>query len=529
MEPRTRAFLLAASLTAAALLLASGLQAADYPPAVKKAVNSILDKELQRHCEVLASDAYEGREAGTKGGLAAACYVAGQFERCGLRPGGEGGTWFRKFPIGQGAPGKKGELADANWIEVFVCPGAVSLKRFAFGKEFFPYSFSGLGFAAGEVLFVGYGIEAPELGFDEYKGLDLKGKVVLLLSEEPKEKDPKSPFDGTSSTPHAEALRKAKLAESKGAAAVLIVPNPLHHEADAPRGEGETAWPPADPAAPRLSVPCACVSPAVAQEILRAEKGNLKAAQEKIDGALKPAPVAFKKASVHLRVAAQGDEGGAGINVVGVLEGRDPALKDECVVIGAHYDHVGFGRFASMGKPGAVHNGANDNASGTAGVIVLARAFTEFQVETKRSIVFVAFDGEEKGLLGAKAYVNSPAFPIDRTAAMLNMDMIGRGNPGRIFVGGGTLNKTMNGILSRISAQFQMGLDLKGLDSFLQASDQAPFMDKGVPCIFVCGGMHAGYHTPEDDTNLLLGKKMESIVRTLMLVAFETADLKERP
>jgi Zn-dependent M28 family amino/carboxypeptidase len=215
--------------------------------------------------------------------------------------------------------------------------------------------------------------------------------------------------------------------------------------------------------------------------------------------------------------------------VVGIFEGADDSMKEECVVIGAHLDHIGMGHFASRGKRGQVHNGANDNASGTAGVLALARVFTHIGIEPRRTVVFVAFDGEEKGLLGSKHYVKSPSIPLDKTVAMLNMDMIGRGPIKKIKVGGGTLNKTLNGILSRISARFGMGLDLKGLDAFLRNSDQAPFMDRKIPCIFLSSGLYSGLHSEKDDPELLNSKKMEAIVRTMMLVAVEVANMKKRP
>jgi hypothetical protein len=461
--------------------------AADYSPRVKKAVNSISGKEIQRHIEVLASDAYEGREAGKRGAFFSGCYIAHLFEQYGLKPGGEGGTYFQSFSLGRGGAPKDAGMEDTNLLEMLVITRRKAwLVRFEYNKDFIPFRFSGSRYCASSAVIAGYGITAPEYGYDDYKGLDVKGKIVILLSHEPQEKDP--------------------LAVDK-----------------------VTAWPPGGGAEGCLGIPCARCSMNVVNEILKVEKKKLKKIQQDIDRSLKPVKVKIEKCALTFRIQAQADRHGMGRNVIGIYEGSDPALKDECVVLGAHYDGIGFGHFASRGKPGEVHNGANDNASGTAGVIALARAITELEVKTKRTLVFAAFDGEEKGLIGSKHYVQSPVIPIKKTIAMLNMDMIGRGPVRKIKVGGGTLNPTLQGILSRISGRFRLGLDLKGLDAFLRNSDQAPFMDKGIPCIFLSSGLYNGLHSHEDDAHLMNQTKLEAIVRTMMLVAAEVANLKKRP
>jgi hypothetical protein len=488
--------------------------AADYSPRVKKAVNSISGKEIQRHIEVLASDAYEGREAGKRGAFFSGCYIAHLFEQYGLKPGGEGGTYFQSFSLGRGGAPKDAGMEDTNLLEMLVITRRKAwLVRFEYNKDFIPFRFSGSRYCASSAVIAGYGITAPEYGYDDYKGLDVKGKIVILLSHEPQEKDPESVFKGVELTKHADPIEKARLAEKNGAVGVLIVPNPLHHEKDPLAVDKVTAWPPGGGAEGCLGIPCARCSMNVVNEILKVEKKKLKKIQQDIDRSLKPVKVKIEKCALTFRIQAQADRHGMGRNVIGIYEGSDP----------------GFGHFASRGKPGEVHNGANDNASGTAGVIALARAITELEVKTKRTLVFAAFDGEEKGLIGSKHYVQSPVIPIKKTIAMLNMDMIGRGPVRKIKVGGGTLNPTLQGILSRISGRFRLGLDLKGLDAFLRNSDQAPFMDKGIPCIFLSSGLYNGLHSHEDDAHLMNQTKLEAIVRTMMLVAAEVANLKKRP
>jgi hypothetical protein len=501
--------------------------AADYGSEVKKAVNSIYGKDIQRHVEVLASDAYEGREAGKKGAVLSGNYIARHYSEYGLKPGMASGTFFQEFSI-RGGNRTQGKVANANSLEVSHVKKRAAPKTFLYSTDFIPYSFSGCDWVSGEVVFAGYGISAPEYGYDDYAGLKVEGKIVVVLSHEPQEGDPKSVFEGKKLTQHAAAYQKAKLAEKKGAKAILVVPNPGFHKAD-PLVDDKTAWPPGAGGDGTVGIPAVRCSRTVVGELFRFEKKDLGKLQDRIDGALKTLQVKMRYARLSLRVSAQGDVMGCGRNVVGLYEGCDDKLKNEYVVIGAHYDHIGMGNFASRGKRGQVHNGANDNASGTAGVILLAKKFTEFEIKVKRTVVFACFDAEEKGLVGSKHYVASSPVPLGSTIAMLNMDMIGRGPPRKIKVGGGTLNKTLHGILSRISARFRMGLDLKGLDSFLRNSDQAPFMDKGIPCIFLSSGLYPDLHRETDDAHLMNQNKMQAIVRTMMLVAVEVANLKERP
>ncbi len=521
---------LAAALLALPALWAGAAAGADYSPAVKKAVNSITGREIQTHVEVLASDAYEGREAGARGGVLAGNYVARFFREYGLKPCGNDGTFFQAFALGGGGGGAgAGKIEDANSLEV-TGKGKEGSKGFEYGKDFKPYRFSGCSSASGEVVFAGYGISAPEFGYDDYAGLDVKGRIVAVLSHEPGETNPASPFDGANPTKHSDPREKALLAAKMGAAAVLIFPNPANHAAD-PLADGDlTEWPAPDAEQSRVGIPALRCLLCVAERMLSAENKDLGKLQKAADEKMKPFSHKAAKSAVFVRVSDRGDPLGQGRNVICMHEGSDPDLKSEAVVVGAHYDHIGFGRFASMGgKAGEIHNGANDNASGTAGVMAIARAFAEMSVSTRRSVVFVAFDGEEKGLLGSKHYVQSPVAPLDRTVAMLNMDMIGRGPPDKIKVGGGTLNQTLQSILSAISARFSMGLDLKGLDAYLANSDQAPFLEKGIPCIFLSSGLYPELHKPDDDPPLLNQAKMQSIARTMLIVTVEVADLRKKP
>ena len=206
--------LLAAAVLALAIAPAA---AADYPASVKKAVNSIYGKEIQRHADVLASDAYEGREAGKLGAVMAGNYVARFFKAYGLKPLGENGSFFQSFSV-RGASPQAGKLEDANTLEVLSARKGSAPRGFAYGKDFLPYVFSASVSAEGDVVFAGYGITAPEYGYDDYKGLKVEGCIVLVLSHEPQEDDGDSVFEGRKLTRHADPRVKAELAAKRGAA-----------------------------------------------------------------------------------------------------------------------------------------------------------------------------------------------------------------------------------------------------------------------------------------------------------------------
>ncbi|MCU0723267.1 MAG: M20/M25/M40 family metallo-hydrolase, partial [Planctomycetes bacterium] len=507
--------LLAAAL--AALLAAGAPPSLAGDPEPRGGPESITGKELLEHVKVLSSAAYRGRSSGTPDCEAAARYLASQFKKSEV-PGGlkDDSRYFQAFPIVLRA-----ELGTSCAL---VLQGPRGIRACALEREFVPLSCSGNGAKKGKVVFAGYGITAPEFAWDDFAGIDAKGRIVLCLRHEPRASDAASPFRGKESTEHAYLLTKVLNAQAHGAAAVLIANDPL----SVPLGD-DVLKPFGGPSDARVKIPAAFVLQIVADEILAGSGETLGGLQARIDGAMKPSSLeipgrtAGLSADVRRRsVPTQ--------NVVAFVEGSDPERKGEFVVVGAHYDHVGTGEYGSrLGAAGRgkIHPGADDNASGTAAVLEIAEAAAGLAAKPRRSLLFVAFSGEERGLLGSSAYVAGPARPLDRTVAMLNLDMISRGPARSASVGfTGTWAK-WDGILREAGAA--LGLRLETTKGGTGASDHAPFLQARIPCLMFFSGLHEDYHTPGDTWDKADPETMQGIARLAYLAAVAAADSPERP
>jgi hypothetical protein len=342
------------------------------------------------------------------------------------------------------------------------------------------------------VVFAGYGIRAPALGYDDYAGLDVNGKAVLVFTHEPQENDSRSPFEGKALTPGAAVAAKAREAAGRGAVMLIVADDPSHHLEVA---VSRTWW--SDPQSEELPIPVVRV---VRARLTRAGIGvDLDRMGYLIDGTLKPQSqpvtglsVSYTEWRARLRAPLR--------NVVGMIPGADPVKAKEAIVIGAHYDHLGTGgRFSDAPEAtGSVHNGADDNASGTAAMIEACRALAQSAKRPARSIVCAAFAGEEIGLLGSGRYVSNPPIAMAHTAAMINLDMVGRAH-GRVMMS--VVNATPDMDLYRelrpltrlLLADFKNGGYAPG------SSDDDSFIRHGVTTIAFFTGFHADYHRPSDD------------------------------
>ena len=360
---------------------------------------------LRDHVKTLTAPEMEGRASGTPGAERAARHIAAEFQRLGLKPGGDGG-WLQTFSVPTGI-----RLGEGNALAL----RAPTARALALGREFVPLAVSADGQQEAELVFAGYGISAPDLKWDDYAGLDVRGRMVLVLEGEPRRADPTGPFRRPDTYHYTERTHKIINARERGAAGVLIVVG----------GAGDAL-----PALTGVSQPWSILAAAVtrgAADALLAPAGTTAGASvAAIDGAGAPRSFAVPGARVGLQISLVREHGRTD-NVIGILPGRDARLLEEAVVIGAHYDHLGRGGEGSLAPDdaGAVHHGADDNASGVAALLGLARAFTEAG-GAPRTLVFVAFSGEEMGLLGSAHYVRKPAHPLARTVLMLNLDMVGR-------------------------------------------------------------------------------------------------------
>ena len=460
----------------------------------------------------LASDKLKGRGTGTPELDLAADYIAGRFREFGLQPLDAKG-YFQAFNVTTNA-----RLGNANRFAYTENGRQTELK---FREDFIPFNFSAGGELSGPVVFAGYGITANEYHYDDYAGLDVKDKIVLILRHEPQEYDEKSVFAGRIYTEHAQFFSKASNAKMHGARGVILINDRANHS-----GEQDTLENFANSVGPAdAGIPFVQIKAEVADRWFAAAGKKLEEIQAAIDKDLKPKSFALPG---RLRVEARLDLERAQKkvnNVAAYLPGR----TDEYIVIGAHYDHLGLGEQFSMApsQVGTVHPGADDNASGTAGVIELARWFSK-QPQPKRGVLFVTFAGEELGLLGSSYYVNHPSLPIEKAVAMLNMDMIGRIREGKVFVGGTGSGTNLKALIEEIAPKYRMNLDYSEIGGY-GSSDHTSFTTKQVPVLFFFSGLHGDYHKPSDTWEKIEAGEAVKLLALVSDVAGRLIETAERP
>ncbi len=470
------------------------------------AADSSADVSPQRylqHVKYLASDSLKGRGNDLPELQKAARYVADRMRACGLQP--VNGSYFQPFTA------TTGTIAGPN----------NRLDHYTPGKDFQPLGISDSGSFNAEVVFAGYGITAEEYKYDDYRGLDVKGKVVLVLRHEPQENDEKSVFLGKEFTRNAGIMEKAMNARDHGAAAMLLVNDPLNH------GDDGDPFIPMDAlmGPEKLGILTVHVKRQVADALLAPAGKTLSQLQEAIDRDLSNQSVALKtRLEGHVDVARQHTQLS---NVMGLLPGRDPQRKAQVIVIGAHYDHLGLGAKNSLAprQVGQIHHGADDNASGTAGVLELACDLHNANLQ--RSVLFVAFAGEELGLLGSSHYVKAPPFPLEQTGAMLNLDMIGRAKDRKLYVGGVGTAKEFRPLLEEEDKAVNLKLEFS--TSGYGASDHTSFTARQVPTLFFFSGLHSDYHKPSDTWDKIDAVTAADILRLAERVVKRLDALPEKP
>lgn len=446
--------------------------------AVKAAVSA---ERIIEHIKYLSSEELEGRGTGDPGGVLAADYIAGLFAEAGLAPAGDEGSYLQGFDAVVGSSlGVNNELS-ASYGDVQI--------MYEQGVDFRPMSFSESAGACGEAVFVGYGITAPRYGYDDYEGVDVKGKIVLVMRHEPAEQDEKSPFEGTSLTHYSDLNYKAMNAREHGASAMVLFTDPLNHKdageelLDFDARAGKTA----------VGIPCAQMTLADAGGLFAVAGLDLGLLQAEIDREIKPKSRLLPGMSLSLTASVSRDARHT-YNVLGRLEGADPDLREHTVVIGAHYDHLGV-------TDGEMYPGADDNASGTAALLELARVLPQMDPPPARSIIFAAFGAEEIGLLGSsylagQLVAESGSGEITRPDVMVNMDMVGRLRDNELMVGGVGSSPLFRPILEEMAAGRGFNLDYS--EAGYGPSDHSPFYAKGVPVLFFFTGVHDDHHKPTD-------------------------------
>ena len=484
------------------------------------------EERLRRDVTFLASDKLEGRGPGTKGIDRAADYIAGQFKLAGLEPGGPGGGWFQPFTI-HGS----GKLEGAGLSLRGPLGQSIDLSE---GKDFTVVGFSGSGRVTAPVVFAGFGITAPNLGYDDYKGVDVAGKVVLLLRRAPRYGNDQVPFDGDGRDQHASLENKIANAELHRAAAVLLV----NDDTGLDRGDKLVPFEAAASAPNPGSIPFVHVRRDLADAMLFAALGrSVRDVEQAIDRDLRPQSAPLPGWTVGLEVKVRRQTIPVK-NVVGVLPGAGP-LAGETVVVGAHYDHLGYGDAGSRLKPAdrgkkLIHHGADDNASGTTALMELARQFGRMKGRQGRRLVFIAFSGEERGLLGSRFYCNKePLSPLAGTAAMVNLDMVGRLRPDaktgkdKLIVEGVGTAKGFSTLVEEVNKKYDFRLiEKKGGTG---PSDQDSFYRRKVPVLFLWTGYHSDYHLPSDTADKINVPGMARVVDITEGLISRLAGEKSRP
>jgi Zn-dependent M28 family amino/carboxypeptidase len=385
-------------------------------------------------------------------------------------------------------------------------------------QDFVPISFSNTSDFEGGVAFAGYGITAPELSYDDYSGIDVKDKAVIVFRHNPQESDPHSRY-----AVHAELIGKAINARQHGAKAIVFITDPNNHARE------EDAVGPATKNTEPDDVGIASIHArrdAVAAVFAQIGK-SLPEVQKTIDSSLKP--LSFDLPAARIKLSTDVIRTRKKVrNVIAAVEGSDPQLKSEWVVVGAHYDHLGLGERDSLAPSqiGQVHHGADDNASGTSGVLELAR-LTAKDRPMKRSVLFMTFAGEELGLLGSSYFVNHPTIQLDKVTTMINMDMIGRLQNDRLFIGGVGTSPDFKSWIEELDKPIGLNLDFS--DTGYGSSDQTSFTAKHIPVLFFFSGLHSDYHKPSDTYDKINADGAKKIMSLAYLALDRVANSSTRP
>ena len=537
--------------TAIIVLVCAGCAALVQAQADKVPFNdSIRVADLKADLFFLAGDGFKGRLVGTPENALAAEFVRSRFERAGLRPAA-GESFIQPVNLTIATLGRE------NLLEIGGSDGAA--MRLRPEQDFYPQRFSASGHVRAPLVYAGFGITHPALSYDDYGGDRVKGRVVLILEHEPGERDPASPFDGVVTAEPAVPIKKVLAAQDRGAAGVLMVADVHNHPAAMNfEAQAKAFWPAEPPRidrftlaswADRVRIPVAQISPALAEILVRGSGRSLADLSRAAETRNGFQPLALGGVEVALTTSVDRhvvqDR-----NVLGFIEGSDPRLKDEVVIVSAHYDHEGADDLR-------IFNGADDDGSGTVALIEIAEAYglaAQANQRPRRSVLLACWGSEERGpLLGSWAYTENPIWPLERTVAVLNMDMIGRNE--EVPVGGGprfngldvqtaesnrnavnllgyTRTPELSALVERSNKAYGLELKLRydnNASNLLRRSDQWPFLQRGVPALWFHSGLHPDYHTQYDRPEKINYEKMEKIARLVHHASWVLANQDGRP
>jgi hypothetical protein len=483
-----------------------------------RALERITPEDVQRNIFYLASDTMRGRNTPSPELDTAAAYIAREFARDGLRP--VNGSYYQHVLL------NIVNLGEPNALRVR--SGSVE-KSYEIKTDFSPFEMTSNSSVRGPVVFAGYGITAPRYHYDDYAGIDVRGKIVFVLRHEPGEDDSTSVFMGTALTEYSSVETKVRIAMEHGAVGVMVATDPLNHSSLAPRG---FPWPSFSRLIPKDAlpltlgeeekgkVPVVHVGEGVIVQLF-GSVDSLRTLQRLIDARLSPRSCALAGVEAFIQTGTEIRDMSAN-NVIGVLPGSDPALKSETVIVGAHYDHLGY---LKQHAPGArwIFNGADDNASGTCALLEVAAALGGLPSSPRRTVLCIAFSGEEKGLFGSEYYARHPLFPLKSTVAMLNMDMVGMNGEDSLFLVGSEGSPDIARIAREEDARVGFILvDLKLRPG--EGSDHMSFMKRNIPDLFFHSGDESVYHTVNDRPELINTRKVARTASLVFLTAYHIAN-----
>jgi len=466
----------------------------------------ITSRELRQHIQYLASDELRGRRTGEEGNRMAAEYIADQFRSYGLTPIGDNGTYFQQFPFLKDV--KEGEH---NAFEVQTGSTHYIYKH---GEQFLPLPLSLDTTLSAPLIFAGYGISlsTDSVKYDDYAQIDVHGKIVLVLRYSP------NGADGGPFTEKMSIVAKTLAATERGASGIIFITAP-------PGKDGDALKTIKSPNA-TFGVAACAFSWKSLDTLFKSIGKDLASIQARIDSTKSPSSFELQNTSAMLRTDFR-KEYSTSANIVGYLEGHDDGLKNDVFVMGAHMDHLGMGGEGSLAPDTvAIHHGADDNASGTAGLLEAAQYLSAERGRIKRSILFIAFSGEELGLLGSDYYVKHPLLPAEHTIGMLNMDMIGRMKDSVLVIEGMGTSPQWEPIVRK---ENQDSLDIKLKPDGFGPSDHASFYAKDIPVMFFFTNLHSDYHRPSDTWDKINYVGEQKVVRYVARIAEDVVNAESKP
>jgi hypothetical protein len=540
MKKKLLASVLALMFVFPSFALAQTTTKANSP--ARRAAESITAAQMKDYLYFIASDEMEGRDTPSRGLDLTAKFIAMNLSRWGIKPAGNDGTYFQKFALRRDKADR-----EKSWIEI-------NGQKFAYGEDFINVSGTKTGEISAPIVFVGNGWMIKSKNLNPYEGIDVKGKIVAVYGEGvPTSQDLVPMPPGITYTDLEGQLLgvnwsgPSSYARRNGAVGILALPSKFTRENWGQVRQGLDRN--------RLSVEKFAQSSSsapVAPSFLASEKlANALFSGESHNPLNGTAGKSFDLSpnkKININLALKQETSLMTQNVVAILEGSDPVLKNEYVAIGAHYDHDGMN--PNIQGPDKIFNGADDDGSGTTGVLAIAEALAKSPKRPKRSILFVWHAGEEKGLWGSEYFTKYPTVPLDKVVTHLNIDMIGRSRKAgdtnsknkeltgenEIYVIGPKIMSTqLENVTDSVNKSF-LNLsynskydDPKEPNQFFFRSDHYHYATKGIPIVFWFNGVHEDYHQPGDSPDKIDYQKMEKITRTIFLTLWELADAKKRP